>query len=1186
MDKRGRNLGSVLRISIVLIGILLGIFAEGAWAQPAPPNIVSQSPADAAINVLINTPIRIQFNMTMDTSAGHSSIEVEDEYGRDVAGAIQWMTTTNSNDTLVFIPQNGLKPATGYSYEGFAQSGTGSAWFWASFITKYSMADATPPTVQTTYPYSNMEGIRTGESISIRFSETMNPSSITTPGNITLTGDGISGTSDYIVTYSIEDGDTEIRKNTPFTAGSWYTVTVTTNVRDVRGNPLKTQYSWSFKTGAADSTSPTVTQTIPASGDIKVNLFPNLYAIFSEGMDESTFTPTNITLYDSTVPGWVNVNIYWSNEDVVSFGPQSSLTYNHNYTVTIGTGVKDRAGNPLVLKTWSFTTAANSGIDSDPMISYGLGRDNHIGQRFSDGINPSITKVLLELAAWDDFTNPLTVTATTPPAYVWNLTGSPVEFGLYEYLYESPGNESLIAGNHLVTFTIQDGDSNQVSFQRNIYIFSASPSLSLPANGATDVPTTPTFQWSYSDVGDVGRPMYYNVAVFDGPDMNEDRMIWVGYMVDLGSDVSHSISIPVDKQLSPNKTYYWVVRGANREENGETFGGLWSFTTGGTPPPAPRFAWTYVRSDDIYPSDPQGGLVAKVLGPSPADIVELKVTGPGGFQYIFTEDNLNTSEQLGQYFMVNFPDPLSNGTYAFSLTDSAGRTITATKDFTYASVPRVDYNTMVPADNTYVNTTTPALSWDSVGSGYYYVVYVWDWNGTAAPVYASNYIQDTSITIPSGVLFPNTPYRWRVDVTDEPFGSNRSRSKNLQFSTGSSSYDPLLMINWVYFYSDNNHYGGLGRSISVGVLGPLPNEVTSFNVSGPGLDYYFPENNIVYNLAWPQGSMYTLWQPGALAGGDYTFTLQALLGTDTYPKNLTLSTIPIVDQASMSPANNTYLNNLTPTFSWAAVTGTSRYYRVQINDWRQRFVIYVSPRSTNLSATIPEGILKPNMSYMWRVDVIDDSNGSVADNRSASGWNCFTTPKTLRGLTDFDGDGKTDIAVYRGSNGGWYVIPSSTPGAPYGVSWGGDPTDIAVPGDYDGDGKTDIAVYRGSNGGWYVIPSSTPGAPYGVGWGGDITDKPVPGDYDGDGKTDIAVYRGSNGGWYVIPSLPPGTPYGVGWGGDITDKPVPGDYDGDGKTDIAVYRGSNGGWYVIPSSTPGAPYGVGWGTAGDVPINY
>jgi hypothetical protein len=48
------------------------------------------------------------------------------------------------------------------------------------------------------------------------------------------------------------------------------------------------------------------------------------------------------------------------------------------------------------------------------------------------------------------------------------------------------------------------------------------------------------------------------------------------------------------------------------------------------------------------------------------------------------------------------------------------------------------------------------------------------------------------------------------------------------------------------------------------------------------------------------------------------------------------------------------------------------------------------------------------------------------------------------GTVDFDGDGKSDIAIYRASNGWWIIVPSSNPSAPYAVEWGGDPSDIPV----------------------------------------------------------------------------------------------------------------------------------------------
>jgi hypothetical protein len=174
---------------------------------------------------------------------------------------------------------------------------------------------------------------------------------------------------------------------------------------------------------------------------------------------------------------------------------------------------------------------------------------------------------------------------------------------------------------------------------------------------------------------------------------------------------------------------------------------------------------------------------------------------------------------------------------------------------------------------------------------------------------------------------------------------------------------------------------------------------------------------------------------------------------------------------------------------------------------------------------------------------------------------------------DFDGDGKSDIGIYR--NGIWYILHSSD-GVLTAVGLGGAASDIPVSADYDGDGKADEAVYR--NGIWFILRSSD-GVLTAVGLGGVSDDVPVPADYDGDGRTDEAIYR--NGIWYIFRSSD-GVLTSVGLGGVSDDVPVPADYDGDGRTDEAIYR--NGIWYIFRSSD-GVLTSVGLGgAANDIPV--
>ena len=212
-------------------------------------------------------------------------------------------------------------------------------------------------------------------------------------------------------------------------------------------------------------------------------------------------------------------------------------------------------------------------------------------------------------------------------------------------------------------------------------------------------------------------------------------------------------------------------------------------------------------------------------------------------------------------------------------------------------------------------------------------------------------------------------------------------------------------------------------------------------------------------------------------------------------------------------------------------------------------------------------VWRPSTS-MWYI--LQSSDGQV----SASRWG-DSTDTVVPG--DYDGDGKTDVAVWRSSTSMWYILRSSDGGVTA-TRWG-DSTDIAVPGNYDYDSKTDIAVWRPSTSMWYILQSSD-GQVKATRWG-DSTDTAVPGDYDGDGITDIAVWRPSTSMWYVLQSSD-GQVKTARWG-DSADTVVPGDYDGDQRTDIAVWRPSTSMWYVLQSSD-GQVKATRWGDSADTPL--
>jgi hypothetical protein len=189
--------------------------------------------------------------------------------------------------------------------------------------------------------------------------------------------------------------------------------------------------------------------------------------------------------------------------------------------------------------------------------------------------------------------------------------------------------------------------------------------------------------------------------------------------------------------------------------------------------------------------------------------------------------------------------------------------------------------------------------------------------------------------------------------------------------------------------------------------------------------------------------------------------------------------------------------------------------------------------------------------------------------------------------SDFDGDGKDDMAVWTpGDPGTWLVLKCdlSTNACTEIINERfGKPGDIPIAsGDFDGDSKTDIAVWRPSNGTWLVLKSSShfkdyilvrkggEDLPPRLGLPGDILIASA--DFDGDGRTDMAVWRPKdgtkNGTWFVLTSrsdFESTIEKVLGQPGDIPLTNL--DFDRDGVADMAVWRPSDGTWHVLTSSS-------------------
>ena len=151
-------------------------------------------------------------------------------------------------------------------------------------------------------------------------------------------------------------------------ASTSYTATVkggASGVKDLAGNALAADSSWSFTTGTGgggpDTTPPTITARTPTAGATGVALSTSSTATFSESINPSTLTTTTFTLIKQGTSTPLAASVSYDDPTrTATLTPSAALEASTSYTATVkggASGVKDLAGNALAAdSSWSFTT--------------------------------------------------------------------------------------------------------------------------------------------------------------------------------------------------------------------------------------------------------------------------------------------------------------------------------------------------------------------------------------------------------------------------------------------------------------------------------------------------------------------------------------------------------------------------------------------------------------------------------------------------------------------------------------------------------------------------------------------------------------------------------------------------------------------------------------------------------------
>jgi Ice-binding-like/Bacterial Ig-like domain len=403
--------------TICFMSILLLLVATGcsdpdeSGGNPGltAPVAVSVAPLTGASGACINTIVAATFSKAMNPATINSTtFTLTGPSGTAEMGQVTYNVASN---TAIFAPAAALTPNTLYTAAISTRArdvfgiGLANRLVWTFTTGAGACSGVGAPAVVSATPAN---GACPNTIATAVFNEAMDPTTLDT-STFTLTGPGTTPVNGA-VTYDAASNGVTFTPASALVPSTTYTATITTGAADLLGQPLASDFVWTFTTAATLCQPPLPPNSVnPANGSTGICSNTVVAATFPQAMNPATINPATFTLTGPGVTPVAGTITHDVPNQMFVFTPTSTLALNTAFTATITTGAQDVAGNALASNfVWTFTTSAAACVPpppptvisvSPPDAALGICPDVVVTATFDEAMNPAtITTTTLKLA--------------------------------------------------------------------------------------------------------------------------------------------------------------------------------------------------------------------------------------------------------------------------------------------------------------------------------------------------------------------------------------------------------------------------------------------------------------------------------------------------------------------------------------------------------------------------------------------------------------------------------------------------------------------------------------------------------------------------------------------------------------------------------------------------------------------